>query len=201
MLKRSYEKAAKRKSGKLIFVVTEGEKREPQYFKQFSKDHSRFKVVVANRNPSDDNSPLGLLKLAEEFKESIASSEEYQIYASDEFWVVFDVDRWPELASFIQRAQHRDWNVAISNTCFEVWLFYHFFADLPEQDLSQWDGDAWKQYVDEKIPGGFDSSKHWTKYEDAVRNAKRKYSENNGLPIPGCTSVFRIFEEFVCDYE
>ena len=181
--------------------MTEGEKREPQYFKNFSKDHSRFKIVVVERDTRENNSPLGLLSKAEEYKRIIVGTGEYQIHSNDEFWIVVDVDRWPDLDRFIQIAESKGWKVAISNSCFEVWLYYHFFSELPNADLSIWDGEDWKQYVDNVVPGGFDSGKYWGRYQDAVRNAKEKFRELSGLPTPGNTSVFKIFEEFVEDYD
>ena len=48
--------------------------------------------------------------------------------------------------------------MGISNPCFEVWLFFHHFSDLPE-GLERFSANDWKSHLNSAIPGGFDSCK------------------------------------------
>jgi hypothetical protein len=50
-------------------------------------------------------------------------SEEFK--ASDEFWLVLDVDNWRNLKDIIEMAAKEGVQSAVSNKCFELWLILH----------------------------------------------------------------------------
>ena len=49
-----------------------------------------------------------------------------------------------------------------------------------------------KQYVDGKIPGGFDSRKMPVRLGDAINNSEKLYSEKNGEPDKYTTEVYKL---------
>ena len=115
---------------KLFAIACEGAEREPQYFNTFEYASTRVKVDVI-KDSSDDadgashnkSSPTWVLDRAVKYIESQGLSEEDQLY------FVVDKDRWSReqlniLAEYCNR--HSNWNLVISNPCFEVWLYFHF---------------------------------------------------------------------------
>ena len=60
--------------------------------------------------------------------------KEFQLAGDDELWLMVDVDHWgnKHLAEVADQAGHNQFNLAVSNPCFEVWLFLHH-ADLSLQ--------------------------------------------------------------------
>ena len=62
------------------------------------------------------------------------------------------------------------WNVAQSNPCFEIWLYYHLMETPPEDYDST--KERFKTYLDRVLPGGFNYDRHPVFIEDAIQNAK-----------------------------
>ena len=46
----------------------------------------------------------------------------------DSLWLMFDIDRWGEknISEICRQARQKQYQLAISNPCFEVWLYLHF---------------------------------------------------------------------------
>lgn len=80
---------------KSIYIFCEGARREFDYFEYFKELDSRINVEVYKLDPSEDNSPLGLLEIAE--KCIILSAEnpnpKYNFIEGDEVWIVLDIDK------------------------------------------------------------------------------------------------------------
>lgn len=112
---------------------------------------------------------------------------------------MIDTDQWGDkiksLRSFClnNNISNNAWFVAQSNPCFEVWLYYHFFDCKPRKSDIDRCGSL-KKFVDEKIPGGFDSRKMPAKIETAINHAKILYSETNCEPDVFCTEVYKLGE-------
>ena len=60
------------------------------------------------------------------FKEEVATEED------DQFWLCIDKDHWADsghidnLVQVLQHCRQKEYHVAISNPCFELWLLLHF---------------------------------------------------------------------------
>ena len=188
--KRLYQKRDPFRSASLFVIVCEGEKRERQYFEYFDGLSSRIRIKVV---PSSDgkSSPKHLLDNA------YAELERIQFVDDDELWFVLDIDKWAtQIHSLhIVCKEKANWDIAISDPCFEVWLYYHFNDNTPSMQLSGC-GD-WKQLLHSIHPGGFDSKRHPSLISDAISRAKKKYSENGYLPDAGSTQVFRLAEKML----
>ncbi len=115
-----------RKSGfrdsKLIIVATEGVCAEKQYFGELAKTHqnSRVHVEILKRDP-EKSSPKHVLESLNEFKNI------YHLRKQDELWMVVDLDKWQEreLSEVAQSCFQKDYKLAVSNPCFELWLLLH----------------------------------------------------------------------------
>lgn len=119
-------------------------------------------------------------------------------------WFAIDTDDWGskigELRKFC-KLKNKDadsdvWNVAQSNPCFEIWLYYHFFDKEPSKgSVEQF--SSLKNFVDAMIPGGFDSRKHPALLGTGICNASANYHEQNGMPVLFSTEVFKLGQEIL----
>jgi hypothetical protein len=110
---------------KLIVVATEGKKTEKQYFDIFRNLKVQVQIIPSDNNRS---APEYVLERLDKYK------EDYQIADDDELWLMTDVDRWRDrkLAEITRLCNQKGYNLAISNPCFEIWLFLHF-SDIGEE--------------------------------------------------------------------
>jgi len=187
-----YERVEPTKDAKLIVIYCEGKKREKDYFNYFVELNQKIKLEVEEPSHDDNNSPNGLYEKA--VSHIIKSKEDpnpkYEIY--DEIWLVFDTDKWgKQISSVREECKQKGWNVAQSNPCFEVWLYYHLF------EFKEFDGmeiaENWKTFVNEKISGGFDSRKHPVLIKTAISNSKKAFDKNITI---GSTEIYKLAESF-----
>ena len=198
---RLFKREPPSREAKSIYIFCEGVKREYQYFRYFKEKDSRINIEVYRLHPHEDNSPLGLFSIA---KQSIFRNEKnnhnpkYTFQENDEVWIVLDTDidkdssRKPQIRQIKEFCeQQKDWFVAQSNPCFEVWLHYHFSSEKPV-----FKGDAhcttWKRMVNSSIDGGFDSRRHPIYVERAIENAEGNFELHDSMPTVGSTEVFEL---------
>lgn len=197
---RLFEREQPSREAKSIYIFCEGAKREYQYFSYFKAVDSRINIEVYKLDSCEDNSPLGLLKIA---RTCVIVSEEnpdpkYSFQENDEVWIVLDTDDDETTSRKYQIDQVREfcsqttsWFVAQSNPCFEVWLYYHFYSNRPV-----FEGIAncvnWKNFVNESIRGGFDSRRHPIYIERASKNAEENFELHENTPCIGSTEVFNL---------
>ncbi len=108
---------------------------------------------------------------------------------------MIDTDKWGDKIDELRNAaRERGYSIAQSNPCFEVWLYYHFYHNKPDFD-GKAGSKAWKNFVNQAVPGGFDSSKHPIYLGDANRNAAYTYETNDlGAPALATTQLFELGE-------
>ncbi|WP_310490079.1 RloB family protein [Chamaesiphon sp. VAR_69_metabat_338] len=178
-----------RRDARLFIIATEGAVTEQQYFEMF--DSSRIKVKVLPTGSDNQSAPDYVLDRLNSF------TEEFDLHEDDMLWLVLDVDRWgDEKLSFVCReAKQKNYNLAISNPCFEVWLCIHF-DDLDSEDKTC------KQFKARlrKILGSYKSSnldlpKYAPNLAEAVERAKILHPDlqQNWPPTIG-THVYRLVE-------
>ena len=180
-----------------VYIFCEGVKREYQYFSYFKELDSRINIEIYPLSPNENNSPIGLFSIASKclLKTEDNPNPKYELIKGDQVWIVLDTDldefesRQPQLVDLMEKCNELKWNIAQSNPCFEVWLYYHFFDKKPA-----FDGDTfckgWKPLLDDI--GGFDSRKHPIFVQTAIENAEVNFSKNDGLPVKGSTEVFML---------
>lgn len=187
--RREYRKKPPFRDATLFVIICEGERREPEYFSFFDRLNSRIKVkaVPCTKGKS---APNHLLSNAHN------AFSENTLIRNDQLWIVLDKDRWNRKSIDVilqtSRSKH-NWNVAISNPCFEVWLYYHFKRTLPT--MTGITGcRSWKTLIPQINPGGFNCSHHAALIETATINARSNYSVTGYFPDPGSTQVFYLAE-------
>ncbi|MDR3693994.1 RloB family protein [Mucilaginibacter sp.] len=197
---RLFDRRPATRNAKSIYIFCEGVKREFQYFGYFKEIDSRINIEVYKLSSHEDNSPSGLYNIA---CNCILKTEEnpnpkYEFLDDDELWIVIDTDedklqsRKPQIEKLrVDCSKHNNWNIAQSNPCFEVWLYYHFFTEkLSGEELSK--SKYWKKILNENINGGFNSQRHPIYIETAIRNSEAVHSEIDNIPYMGCTQVYRL---------
>ena len=120
----------------------------------------------------------------------------------DLIWFVIDTDNWEKdgkIATLREFCTHQNhdkkyivWNVAQSNPCFEIWLYYHIFNAPPLQsEVGKF--RSMKDFVDANIKGGFNSRIHPTFIDSAIKNSRFNYkTDKSGCPTLFATEVFKL---------
>ena len=201
-----YERLEPSKDAKKVYIYCEGEDREVKYFKFFQGFSSNINILpIANKGGKSD--PLKLMEQAK--VDFIGTDEERAKYIldsidqHDEVWFVIDTDCWNEgnkieaLRKFCvaqnDKMKSEAWKVAQSNPCFEIWLYYHFFDKKPlDVEVSTY--DSMKDFVNNKVPGGFDSRCMPIEIDTAIKNSKQLFSTSCEQPDLYCTELHLLGE-------
>jgi hypothetical protein len=202
---RLFERVPPSREAKSIYIFCEGAKRELEYFEYFKELDSRINIEVYELHPREDNSPLGLLKIAEKciVKSDENPNPKYNFIDGDEVWIVLDIDkdkhesREPQIQVIKGKCNGlADWYLAQSNPCFEVWLYYHSHSERPNFDSSE-KCAKWKQLVNNSIKGGFDSRRHPIFIETASIDAENNFQLEDGKLNIGSTDVYKLANSII----
>lgn len=93
--------------------------------------------------------------------------------------------------------QYEGWNIAQSNPSFEIWLYYHFNSNKPNNNEVNACA-SFKEFVALKINGGFDSRCMPLEIQQATLNAERNFESENGQPKIYSTEVFNLARQIIC---
>ncbi len=128
-----------------ILIVCEGEKTEPNYFKNFEVNHNDYFEYKVEAIGFGYNT-LKLVEKAIEVKND--STIEY-----DAVWVVFDKDDFPanNFNNAMHKAEANDISVAWSNEAFEIWYLLHFQNRITSMSRNDYE-KAISKAVNEKLP-------------------------------------------------
>ena len=187
---------------KLIAIACEGSDREPDYFNVFKYLSKKIKVDIIEDHLNSENegnkkstksSPKWVLDKA------ISYISNNNLLEEDELWFVIDVDRWSEeqireLAQFCD--DHVNWNLVISNPCFEVWLFFHKSAKINESKSSTC--QEFKYEISQFDKAGYDNLTYIGSILTAVENAKLNDSDiNHYFPKIKESKVYLLVESII----
>lgn len=124
--KREAKAAKKRKVAtrdKIVrfLVVCEGERTEPNYFKELVRD--RYSEVRSEEIVGEGRSTCALVKRTGEIRDDL---ERRRMLRFDRVWVVFDKDDFNDFNEAISMAARKGYMTAWSNEAFELWYLLHF---------------------------------------------------------------------------
>lgn len=209
--RKDYIRRAPSKDASKIYIVCEGAETEKNYFSFFEGLSSNLKLIVIP--PEEGTDPLKLMSLAKEIFLSDSGRYSLDYMQKDQIWFAIDTDSWAmegkikPLRDFSQNQNalipqqfsevkpYSAWNVAQSNPCFEIWLYYHHYNDIPDEDLIK-SYTSVKAFVDSMISGGFDFQRDPSRIEDAIRNAETNFSRlDSGNPKLYSTEQFLLGKE------
>ena len=121
---------------RLFAIACEGSKREKEYFQQFEGISRRVIVeYIEDEEYKTDppSSPEHVLRRAIEYAENAGLNDE------DSIWLVMDVDKWGNKVLndvHDECSQRKNWNIILSNPCFEIWLLYHTVENLNDIQIA-----------------------------------------------------------------
>lgn len=134
---RSYARRTGLRSPALVVVAAEGAVTERRYFKSLeSKIHdSRVKFKYLDRDDSGHSCPVKIVEQLSEFKKKNSTS------AKDSYCAVVDTDGphgW-KIADAAKLCNDKEFLLAASNPCFEVWLLFHLVncRALEEHEITE----------------------------------------------------------------
>lgn len=128
--KRKFQRKSNLRDANLFIIATEGKETEKQYFEAFAVAYQNPKVNVRVIDRIEgDSDPEAVLKALIDFEHEFNFNKK----VGDELWVVIDKDRWKDkmLSEVALICQQKDYFLALSNPCFELWLLLHI-KDLNE---------------------------------------------------------------------
>lgn len=171
----------------LCIIATEGAKTEEQYFSMFQ--NRRVKVVVLPTGEDGTSSPPHVLTRLEMYK------AEYDFGDQDRLWLMVDVDRWPtqNLAEVCKQTKQKKFELAVSNPCFELWLWLHH-ADPETGDT---DCNAIEKRLRARLgsynKSRLDSAAYRPFIKQAIQRAQALHTKPKELwpPFPG-THVYKV---------
>ncbi len=124
--KREAKAAKKRKVAtrdKIVrfLVVCEGERTEPNYFKELVKN--KYSEVRSEEIVGEGRSTCALVKKTTDIRERLEHQRQLKF---DRVWVVFDKDDFNDFNEAIALAERKGYGAAWSNEAFELWYLLHF---------------------------------------------------------------------------
>ncbi|MEX2381592.1 MAG: RloB family protein [Opitutales bacterium] len=188
---RTSRQSGGRRSKHLFVVATEGYRTEPIYFESFNPDPGEGSIRFEILNHRHKNNPSDLLARLVEFREKKKPG------SGADYWMVFDKDEWSseQLDGFCAAARRQKVNIALSNPCFELWLYLHLGDNRPfftRGEIST----ALESRLGAYSKDCYDLDTICRGVEDAIRRAKGLDSAPAASwPREQGTWVYRLMEE------
>lgn len=211
--RKDYSKRQPSKNAGKIYIICEGKGTEPDYFSFFEGLSSNLELIVIP--PEEGTDPLKLMQLAERIFHGETRKYTLDYLQRDKVWFAIDTDSWETegkiapLRDYCNRLNdnitekyseakpYSAWNVAQSNPCFEVWLYYHHYAETPDREDVAGHPSV-KAFVNRQIAGGFDFQRDQVRLQNAIENSENNYCcEDNGNPAWFSTEQFILGQEIV----
>ncbi|WP_395090675.1 RloB family protein [Armatimonas sp.] len=173
----------------MIVLAVEGEHTEEQYFKPLRDGKIDLEILSTENGFS---APQHIEKRMDSFLATNRGLE------GGEFWLVLDVDRHHALQEVCQRARQKGYHLAVSNPCFELWLWLH----LEEVDINQKTCSQLEMALKTRL-GGYNKSnlpvEDFHPYmETAIRRAKAlPGSHTTPIPIFPGTQIYQLMERIL----
>ena len=187
---RGYKRGEPFRDSTLFVIATEGAVREKEYFEELGSRSSRIRIKVLNQQDQHRCSPKWVLDCAATY------SSEIGLVNEDQLWLVMDVDRWPEnqLREIDHACSNNDnWNLALSNPCFEVWLYMHI--DDISTSTSTTCGEL-KTELGQKFKGGYSKREFVDRIDLAHGRAERTDDQpNHFIPSRMRTKLYLLTKE------
>lgn len=187
---REYKKGKPYRDHRKFVVIAEGE-REDEYFQYF---HAMNKRVIIAIVPRDKGRSACKYFLERERK----YNEESGIEPEDSVWFIMDVDKWlrAEIESLQAHCKNNEnRNLAISNPCFEVWLYFHFGNP---GNIAKANARVLKQKLNTLVHGGYKRDLYAKNIGAATKNAKiADQTPKHYYPSVMNTKVYKLAEELL----
>lgn len=209
---RIYSKQAPSRDARKIYIVCEGKETEPAYFSFFKELSSNLEIITIP--PEEGTDPLKLLDLAKMKFEGDLREHTIDYKQNDAIWFVIDTDTWEKegkiepLRNFCNTKNssipkeydevksYNAWNVAQSNPCFEIWLYYHFYDKRPDNKEVE-ECNTFKEFVGKKINGGFNYDADQVRLSEAIENAEKIFKDSDNKLSIYSTEVYLLGKDIL----
>lgn len=208
----------------LFFVLSGGEKRERDYFRQLERQEiTSLKLLFVSpqgqRSGQNSQSHLGssprdmktYWRNAYDVKthEVTVNDESFQVKGIDRVFFLTDLDNFRfELQELLAEEGDVPYRWIISNPCFEMWLYYSYCEEDPEEKLSTLSSlnevkrpKHLKGLCSQLLLGGMDPRKAFKLINNALSRAKQydKGIDEDGIPCLFTTQMVEVAEQ-ICKY-
>jgi hypothetical protein len=188
-INRGYKRGEPFRDARLFVIACEGAKREKEYFEALAPEHQRVKIQVLAPVKEEDgkSAPKWVIDRAAQYVEAYGLAED------DQLWLVMDTDNWEEkdLRSIMLQCQETpSWFIALSNPCFEVWLYFHIEV-LPKLPIMNC--QAIKNNIHKKVDGGYKVEVFIKEITEAMERASKQdaHPDYDWPDVMG-TKVYRL---------
>ncbi len=197
-LKRHKEKL---REYRLIIIATEGKKTEKQYFDLFTKreeyQNSKIKLIVIPAKSGKTSPDHIFRKLKSEIKR-----KDIELSIDDQVWMVIDRDDWNitslDRIGIQNNLNKANFNLALSNPCFELWLLLHFTFYAKTGTNCKTIIRELKKYLPNYDKSNLEIIKLESKIITAISNAKKlDKNSNERWPSGTGTHVYKVVEEML----
>lgn len=182
---REYKKGKPHRDFRKFVIVAEGQ-REDDYFNFFGAINQRVVVEIVPREKGKSAAKYLLDRLSK-------YEEDYGIEPEDFVWFVLDVDRWPrkEIDNLYHHCQEvANWELSISNPCFEVWLLYHLLKEIPVELNT---AKRLKASLPKLVQGGYNIDYFANLIETASENAENAdLHKDYYFPEKSVSKIYRL---------
>lgn len=180
---------------RFIVVSMEGAETEPRYFSEFRTPRGSKIQIKLVPNSKHKSKPAEVLQRLEAFFRKNG-------LRGDKGWLVIDRDAWAEeeLNDVHRRARNSGFSVALSNPCFELWLYLHLRDSRPfndRHDCQRGLAEVLAGYSPD-AKGGYDTSQVIAGLDKAIERAKHTDLESrNEWPLQQATRVYKLVEQLL----
>lgn len=182
-------------------IISGGEAREKDYFKIISL-HDKFERIKLEFIADPLKlSPDGMFEIAQ-YKKARYNSSKNTDEEPDKIYLISDVDDFmPEILGIKQKCLKEGFNLIISNSCFEVWLYYAYYDSLPNFTIPS-DylkiSSKFKGWLPSTIRGGVKTTRAILNIYSNIENARKNYKEDkNGIPELFSTNMFELAHDLL----
>jgi len=189
----SYVKHPPYRDASRIVIACEGALTEPNYFKHFEAASPKLTVTIAGKDTDNPtlSAPKWVLARAEAHAEKVGLAE------IDEVYLVMDVDHHKEnvFRELYEICKAKNWQLVLSNPCFEVWLYIHFKKKLPNIRMKP---QELKHILPTIIEGGYQPEKILPYTKKALKNAASlEKNANYFFPADNTTKVYMLVNRLI----
>jgi hypothetical protein len=186
------------KPKRFVIIAMEGAETEPRYFEEFKPSREAETQIKLVSNPNHKSKPK------EVFNRLAVAFRPYSIRLGDEAWMVIDRDSWTDadLREVYGAAQAAGFQIAMSNPCFELWLYLHLREAKPFMDRHHCQRElaAILPGYSPDHKGGYDAAELAKTVREAIRRAK----PGDDAPAPSwpnrqATLVYKLVERLLAD--
>lgn len=205
---------------KFYILAFEGTVTERKYFEdlrasKYFNDSGQIETISLKRGLHDGNSPLDVKALLSKAK------REYNFRPTDEFWLIIDRDDWErihriDIDQVIEDCRSEmNFNMALSNPCFEMWLLFHLkkLSDFSEEEQKKLYENApvsdKKHYIDMVLANTIGDGRGYNKRPNpeiflprirvAIINAIEVSEPGSYYPKKLGSDVYKLVEKLIKD--